>query len=115
MAETTSNFATGGLSSLLSDLLYYPVQFTFGELGLESPLHRTLSGLVLGYFFTTVFKPAVSWDTKKHEDGSKPTGKAYLWTFSGSAQKLGLSPEETTAFPWWAWPVMFGLVFGFFF
>jgi len=114
MAEK-ADFATGGLSALLNDVLYYPVQFTFGQLGLTSPMHRGVAGLVLGYFFTTVFKPAISWDVKKHEDGSEPTGKAYLWSFSGRAQKLGLAPSDTTAFPWWAWPLLFGGAFGLFF
>lgn len=70
-------------------------------LGMESPVSRVLGGAIAGLALVLLIKPSVSYSS---------TGERLAWSFTSSEADKG----QTTAFPWWAWPLTLGAFFGLF-
>lgn len=70
-------------------------------MGMESPVSRALGGAIAGLAIVLLVKPSVSYAA---------TGERLAWSVTASDSDKG----ATTRFPWWAWPLSFGLFFGLF-
>ena len=111
------DFQEQGLAGLLTQTIFYPAAILFGELGLNTPAKRASVGALIGYLLQDAIRPDISWQGPSGREHRKPRpwyGLGY-GSLVGGDDSIYNSGGKPTVFPWWAWPLTFGGVFGFIF
>lgn len=100
-----------GLLELFVKPVYMVAELFFGSMGLNTPTKRAIAGGLMGYAFSELYHPDVSWTG----DGKKDPYKPKKWNVFQGQFGANVDSAVYTAFPWWMWPTTAAVLFGMFF